>query len=31
MLWIEEGIVEGDLVIDKPSPFLKEGAPVEYQ
>jgi multidrug efflux pump subunit AcrA (membrane-fusion protein) len=31
MLWIAEGIAEGDLVIDKPSPFLKEGAPVEYQ
>ncbi|MDR1175802.1 MAG: efflux RND transporter periplasmic adaptor subunit, partial [Treponema sp.] len=27
MLWIEEGLAEGDMVIDKPSPFLKEGAP----
>jgi multidrug efflux pump subunit AcrA (membrane-fusion protein) len=31
MLWIEEGIAEGDMVIDKPSPFLKEGAPLEYR
>jgi RND family efflux transporter MFP subunit len=31
MLWIEEGIAEGDTVIDKPSPFLKEGTPVEYR
>jgi multidrug efflux pump subunit AcrA (membrane-fusion protein) len=31
MLWIEEGLAEGDMVIDKPSPFLKEGAPVEYR
>jgi membrane fusion protein (multidrug efflux system) len=31
MLWIGEGIAEGETVIDKPSPFLKEGAPVEYR
>jgi RND family efflux transporter MFP subunit len=31
MLWIEGGIAEGETVIDKPSPFLKEGAPVEYR
>ncbi|MDR0449690.1 MAG: efflux RND transporter periplasmic adaptor subunit [Treponema sp.] len=31
MLWIEEGLAEGDMVIDKPSPFLKEGASVEYR
>jgi multidrug efflux pump subunit AcrA (membrane-fusion protein) len=31
MLWIEEGLAEGDTVIDKPSPFLKEGAPLEYR
>jgi multidrug efflux pump subunit AcrA (membrane-fusion protein) len=31
MLWIEEGLAEGDMVIDKPSPFLKEGAMVEYR
>jgi multidrug efflux pump subunit AcrA (membrane-fusion protein) len=31
MLWIEEGLAEGDMVIDKPSPFLKEGVPVEYR
>ncbi|MDR3191869.1 MAG: efflux RND transporter periplasmic adaptor subunit [Treponema sp.] len=30
-LWIEAGLAEGDMVIDKPSPFLKEGAPVEYR
>jgi RND family efflux transporter MFP subunit len=31
MLWIETGLAEGETVIDKPSPFLKEGAPVEYR
>jgi multidrug efflux pump subunit AcrA (membrane-fusion protein) len=30
-LWIEAGLAEGDTVIDKPSPFLKEGVPVEYR
>jgi RND family efflux transporter MFP subunit len=30
-LWIAAGLAEGDMVIDKPSPFLKEGAPVEYR
>ena len=29
MLWIESGISVGDLVINKPSPFLKEGQYVE--
>lgn len=29
MLWIESGITEGDFVINKPSPFLKEGQYVE--
>jgi multidrug efflux pump subunit AcrA (membrane-fusion protein) len=31
MLWIETGLAEGERVIDKPSPFLKEGAPIEYR
>jgi RND family efflux transporter MFP subunit len=30
-LWIAAGINEGDMVIDKPSPFLKEGEYVEYR
>ncbi|MDR2136337.1 MAG: efflux RND transporter periplasmic adaptor subunit [Treponema sp.] len=30
-LWIASGIKEGDLVIDKPSPYLKEGLYVEYR
>jgi RND family efflux transporter MFP subunit len=30
-LWISSGIKEGDLVIDKPSPYLKEGIYVEYR
>jgi RND family efflux transporter MFP subunit len=30
-IWIETGLTEGDMVIDKPSPFLKEGVPVEYR
>ncbi|MDR0669046.1 MAG: efflux RND transporter periplasmic adaptor subunit [Treponema sp.] len=29
-LWIASGLKEGDLVIDKPSPYLKEGLYVEY-
>lgn len=28
-IWIESGIKEDDIVIDKPSPFLKEGESVE--
>ncbi|GHV39345.1 hemolysin D [Spirochaetia bacterium] len=30
-LWISSGLNEGDVVIDKPSPFLKEGEYVEYR
>ncbi|MDR1025626.1 MAG: efflux RND transporter periplasmic adaptor subunit [Treponema sp.] len=30
-LWIASGLGEGDLVIDKPSPYLKEGLYVEYR
>ncbi|GHT92872.1 hemolysin D [Spirochaetia bacterium] len=30
-LWISTGLDEGDMVIDKPSPFLKEGEYVEYR
>lgn len=30
-LWISSGLDEGDVVIDKPSPFLKEGEYVEYR
>jgi RND family efflux transporter MFP subunit len=30
-IWISSGIEEGDLVIDKPSPYLREGVYVEYQ
>jgi RND family efflux transporter MFP subunit len=30
-LWISSGLGEGDVVIDKPSPFLKEGEYVEYR
>jgi multidrug efflux pump subunit AcrA (membrane-fusion protein) len=30
-LWVASGINEGDLVIDKPSPYLKEGMYVEYR
>jgi hypothetical protein len=30
-LWVAAGIKEGDLVIDKPSPYLKEGSYVEYR
>ncbi|MDR2375745.1 MAG: efflux RND transporter periplasmic adaptor subunit [Treponema sp.] len=31
ILWISSGLKEGDLVIDKPSPYLKEGLYVEYR
>jgi multidrug efflux pump subunit AcrA (membrane-fusion protein) len=31
MVWVSAGLAEGDVVIDKPSPFLKEGEYVEYQ
>jgi multidrug efflux pump subunit AcrA (membrane-fusion protein) len=30
-IWVASGINENDVVIDKPSPFLKEGEHVEYQ
>jgi membrane fusion protein (multidrug efflux system) len=30
-LWIASGLDEGDVVIDKPSPFIKEGEYVEYR
>jgi RND family efflux transporter MFP subunit len=30
LLWIDSGIREGDMVIDKPSPYLREGVYVEY-
>jgi RND family efflux transporter MFP subunit len=30
-LWISSGIEEGDMVIDKPSPYLREGLYVEYR
>jgi membrane fusion protein (multidrug efflux system) len=30
-LWIASGIKEGDVVIDKPSPYLKDGVYVEYR
>lgn len=29
LVWIESGIKEGDIVVNKPSPFLKEGQNVE--
>ncbi len=28
-LWIDNGIKDGELIVDKPSPFLKEGEKVE--
>lgn len=28
-LWIDSGIKDGELIVDKPSPFLKEGEKVE--
>jgi membrane fusion protein (multidrug efflux system) len=31
VLWIASGLKEGDMVIDKPSPYLKEGRYVEYR
>jgi RND family efflux transporter MFP subunit len=31
LLWISSGIEEGDMVIDKPSPYLREGLYVEYR
>jgi RND family efflux transporter MFP subunit len=31
ILWVSSGLKEGDLVIDKPSPYLKEGLYVEYR
>ncbi|MDR2747213.1 MAG: efflux RND transporter periplasmic adaptor subunit [Treponema sp.] len=31
LLWISAGIEEGDMVIDKPSPYLREGLYVEYR
>lgn len=31
LLWISSGIEEGDMVIDKPSPYLREGVYVEYR
>jgi RND family efflux transporter MFP subunit len=31
LLWISSGIREGDMVIDKPSPYLREGLYVEYR
>jgi RND family efflux transporter MFP subunit len=31
LLWITSGLKDGDLVIDKPSPYLKEGLHVEYR
>jgi RND family efflux transporter MFP subunit len=31
MLWIDSGVGEGDMVIDKPSPYLREGVYVEYR
>jgi len=31
IVWVSGGLVEGEMVIDKPSPFLKEGEYVEYQ
>jgi RND family efflux transporter MFP subunit len=31
LIWISSGIEEGDLVIDKPSPYLREGVYVEYR
>jgi multidrug efflux pump subunit AcrA (membrane-fusion protein) len=30
LLWISSGVGEGDMVIDKPSPYLREGVYVEY-
>jgi RND family efflux transporter MFP subunit len=30
-LWVASGIKEGDIVIDKPSPYLKDGVYVEYR
>jgi len=31
MVWVSSGLSAGDIVIDKPSPFLKEGEYVENQ
>jgi len=31
MVWVSSGLAAGDVVIDKPSPFLKEGSNVENQ
>jgi RND family efflux transporter MFP subunit len=31
LIWISSGIEEGDLVIDNPSPYLREGVYVEYR
>jgi RND family efflux transporter MFP subunit len=31
MIWVSSGIAAGDVVIDKPSPFLKEGEYVQNQ
>jgi len=31
MVWVSSGLSAGDVVIDKPSPFLKEGEYVEKQ
>jgi multidrug efflux pump subunit AcrA (membrane-fusion protein) len=31
LVWISSGIEEGDMVIDKPSPYLREGLYVEYR
>lgn len=31
MLWISQGLEEGEVVVDNPSPFLKEGQRVEYE
>jgi multidrug efflux pump subunit AcrA (membrane-fusion protein) len=31
MVWVSSGLIAGDVVIDKPSPFLKEGEYVENQ
>ena len=28
MIWISEGLQAGDLIVDNPSPFLKEGQDV---
>lgn len=31
LIWVSAGIEEGDVVIDKPSPYLREGVYVEYR